>query len=151
MVERRGDFGERAEDGRVLPHRSVSSPRPAEPAHFCIPTELDQLQISPSPQLPISTHIAFKEPATALPPPLRNTPSPSSHRRRLRLTKRSNTTRKPRATLHKASVDDYDKKAEKKKEEPVVYPLITYDPGLLDVAVIVVSLSRTQTMIVSLR
>ena len=47
-------------------------------------------------------------------------------------------------------MDDYDKKAEK-KEEPVVYPLITYDPGLLDVAVIVVSLSRTQTMIVSLR
>lgn len=47
-------------------------------------------------------------------------------------------------------MDDYDKKAEKIKEEPVVYPLITYDPGLLDVAVIVVSLSRTQSMIVSL-
>lgn len=55
------------------------------------------------------------------------------------------TGRKPKEPIHKASVDDYDKKQEK---ESIVYPLITYDPGLLDLALVIVTLSRTQTIMV---
>ena len=57
--------------------------------------------------------------------------------------------RKPKEPIHKASVDDYDKKTQE-KEESIVYPLITYDPGLLDLALIIVTLSRTQTIMVLL-
>lgn len=59
------------------------------------------------------------------------------------------TGRKPKEPIHKASVDDYDKKSQE-KEESIVYPLITYDPGLLDLALIIVTLSRTQTIMVLL-
>lgn len=48
-------------------------------------------------------------------------------------------------SIHKASVDDYDKKTQV-KEEPIVHPLIAYDPGLLDLALIIVTLSQTQTI-----
>ena len=57
------------------------------------------------------------------------------------------TGRKPKEPIHKASVDDYDKKTQE-KEESIVYPLITYDPGLLDLAPVIVTLSRTQTIMV---
>ena len=59
------------------------------------------------------------------------------------------TGRKQKEPINKASVDDYDKKTQE-KEESIVYPLITYDPGLLDLALIIVTLSRTQTIMVLL-
>lgn len=71
-----------------------------------------------------------------------DTPTPTSHRRKLRLV------RNEHRFLHKASVDDYDFSPQEEEPQPVVYPLLTYDPGLLDMAVIVVHLNRTQRIVV---
>lgn len=76
-----------------------------------------------------------------------NTPPLNSHRRKLRLIKKEESNRKAKSKArHKASIDDYDKK--KTKPESLIFPFITYDPGLLDTALIAVSLSRTQLITV---
>lgn len=100
-----------------------------------------------------------------LPLPAINTPSETTHRRKLRLirqdpshredirlrSKRKSTSHvvKPQER-HKASVDDYDKEKHKSKkpQNHLLFPFITYDPGLLDIAVIMVTFSQTQRMTV---
>lgn len=100
-----------------------------------------------------------------LPLPAINTPPETTHRRKLRLirqdpshredyrtkNKRKSTSQvvKPQER-HKASVDDYDKEKHKSKKSQnhLLFPFITYDPGLLDTAVIMVTLSQTQKMTV---
>ena len=70
--------------------------------------------------------------------PNSNLSSPSTtHHRKLRLV------RNEQRFVHKASVDDYDSVSpELDSPQPVVYPLLTYDPGLLDTALILVVLNR---------
>lgn len=70
--------------------------------------------------------------------PNSNLSSPSTtHHRKLRLV------RNEQRFVHKASVDDYDSVSpEMDSPQPVVYPLLTYDPGLLDTALIFVVLNR---------
>lgn len=105
-------------------------------------------QMTSFPYLSPSSTQPSKKPVSSLPLPRNNTPSPSSHRRKLRLVKKTISTRQ-KEPIHKASVDDYDKERQV-KEEPIVYPLITYDPGLLDLALVIVTLSQTQTIRVCL-
>ena len=65
------------------------------------------------------------------------TPPSNIHHRKLRLV------RNEQRFVHKASVDDYDcSSPENDSPQPVVYPLLTYDPGLLDTALIFVVLQR---------
>ena len=72
-----------------------------------------------------------------------NLSSPStSHPRKLRLV------RNEQRFVHKASVDDYDNfTPEMDSPQPVVYPLLTYDPGLLDTALIFVVLHRGKCIV----
>ena len=50
--------------------------------------------------------------------------------------------------FHIASVDDYDDNDSEGPLDPVVFPFLAYDPGLLDTAVILISTSRTQSVYV---
>ena len=71
-----------------------------------------------------------------------STLSSNTHHRKLRLV------RNEQRFVHKASVDDYDiSSPEIDSPQPVVYPLLTYDPGLLDTALIFVVLSRGKCVV----
>ena len=80
-----------------------------------------------------------------LQPPPQNTPNVSSRRRKLRLVR--NQLKKDRS-FHIASVDDYDDTNADVQKEAILFPFLTYDPGLLDTAVILVATSRTQNVFV---
>lgn len=78
---------------------------------------------------------------------MNNTPDENTHRRKLRLIR---TERKKSNQRHKASVDDYDKPKHQQRqiEEPVLFPFLAYDPGLLDIAWIAITLTRTNSILV---
>lgn len=80
-----------------------------------------------------------------LQPPPQNTPNVSSRRRKLRLVR--NQLKKDRS-FHIASVDDYDDVNADVQQETILFPFLTYDPGLLDTAVVLVATSRTQNVFV---
>ena len=80
-----------------------------------------------------------------LQPPPQNTPDVSSRRRKLRLVR--NQLKKDRS-FHIASVDDYDDTNADVQKETILFPFLTYDPGLLDTAVVLVATSRTQNVFV---
>ena len=97
-----------------------------------------------TPSLREESRSAVRKPHRLQPPP-QNTPDVSSRRRKLRLVR--NQLKKDRS-FHIASVDDYDDTNADLQKEAILFPFLTYDPGLLDTAVILVATSRTQNVFV---